>query len=169
MTDAAVVLWATVGALVVRFGVPETESIQFPNQPYVLLSVGLAISWWIMLLLIGSREPTVLGHGTEEYKRVIRASLWLFGIVAIISYALRLDTARGYVGVALPAGLLFLLLSRVIVRKFLHLERKFGRSVHDVLTARSTWHRAFILNRWLGIDQSVSTYPARKIIQPRRD
>ncbi len=133
LTDAAVVLWATVGALIVRFGVPEGGELTSSDQPYVLLSLTLAAAWWVMLLLIGSREPTVLGHGAEEYKRVIQASLWLFGLVAIVSYALRLDTARGYVGVALPSGLLFLVLSRMIVRKFLHLERRTGRSVQDVL------------------------------------
>lgn len=133
LTDAAVVLWATIGALIIRFGVPEAENISASDQPYVLLSLALAASWWILLFLMGSREPTVLGHGTEEYKRVIQSSLWLFGIVAIVSYALRLDTARGYVGVALPSGLLFLLLSRMIVRKFLHVERKTGRSIQRVL------------------------------------
>lgn len=133
ITDAAVVLWATVGALIVRFGVPATQSLASSDQPYVLLSFGLAVCWWLILLLVGSRESTVLGHGSEEYKRVIQASLWLFGLVAIVSYSFQLDTARGYVGVALPAGLLFLLLSRMIVRKFLHVERRSGRSVQDVL------------------------------------
>lgn len=133
LTDAAVVLWATTGALIVRFELPETEKLSSSDHPYVVLSLGLAAAWWVALFLSGSREPTVLGYGTDEYKRVIQASLWLFGLVAIVSYALRFDTARGYVGVALPAGLIFLVLSRVIVRKFLHLERKSGRSVQKVL------------------------------------
>ncbi len=133
LTDAAVVLWATVGALIVRFGAPESGVLASSSPHYVLLSLSLAVSWWMLLFLFGSREPTVLGHGAEEYKRVVQASLWLFGLVAIVSYALRLETARGYVGVALPAGLLFLLLSRMIVRKFLHLERQSGKSVQDVL------------------------------------
>lgn len=91
-----------------------------------------------MLSLRGSREPTVLGHGAEEYKRVVSASLILFGIVAIVSYALQLDTARGYVGVALPAGLIMLLLSRVIVRRLLHIERAHGKSSLRVLVIGST-------------------------------
>ncbi len=91
-----------------------------------------------MLSLRGSREPIVLGHGTEEYKRVFSASLILFGIVAIVSYALQLDTARGYVGVALPAGLIMLLLSRVIVRRLLHIERTRGKSSLRVLVIGST-------------------------------
>lgn len=131
--DACVVLWATVGALLVRFELPATESFDPTNEPYVLLSFALAAAWWMMLYLLGSREPHVLGHGGEEYKRVLEASLWLFGLVAIVSYVLQFDTARGYVGVALPAGLIALLLSRVILRKFLHLERESGRSSQNVL------------------------------------
>lgn len=133
LTDAAVVLWATVGALIVRFGAPELDgSIALP-QPYLLVSASLATGWWVILHLVGSREPTILGYGTEEYKRVIHASLWLFGLVAIFSYVTQFDTARGYVGVALPSGLIFLLLSRLVVRKFLQLERRTGRSNREVL------------------------------------
>ncbi|KNC19858.1 polyprenyl glycosylphosphotransferase [Arthrobacter sp. RIT-PI-e] len=136
--DAAVVLWATVGALLVRFGVPETEQLEVASQPYVVLSVVLAAAWWAMLFLRGTREPTVLGHGTEEYKRVVSASLILFGTVAIVSYAFQIDTARGYIGIALPAGLIMLLLSRTIVRRLLHIERARGLSSLQVLVVGST-------------------------------
>ncbi|MEC5200162.1 exopolysaccharide biosynthesis polyprenyl glycosylphosphotransferase [Arthrobacter sp. PL16] len=117
---------------------PETERLSARGQPYVVLSLVLAAGWWAVLSLRGSREPTVLGHGAEEYKRVVSASLILFGIVAIVSYALQLDTARGYVGVALPAGLIMLLLSRVIVRRLLHIERAHGKSSLRVLVIGST-------------------------------
>lgn len=164
LTDAAVVLWATVGALIVRFGVPDDADLFTADEPYVVLSLALAASWWGMLLLMGSREPTVLGHGTEEYKRVIQASLWLFGLVAIVSYALRFDTARGYVGVALPAGLLFLLLSRVIVRKFLHLERKAGHSVQKVLIIGDAQSAEHLINCLLS--QPMAGYEPAGIYLP---
>lgn len=138
IVDAAVVLWATVGALLVRFGVPQTERLSVAGQPYVVLSLVLAGAWWAMLALRGSREAPVLGHGTEEYKRVVSASLILFGLVAIISYALQIDTARGYVGVALPSGLVMLLISRFIVRRLLHIERSHGKSSLRVLVVGST-------------------------------
>jgi exopolysaccharide biosynthesis polyprenyl glycosylphosphotransferase len=138
IVDAAVVLWATVGALIVRFGVPETERLSASGQPYVIVSLVLAAAWWSMLSLRGSREAPVLGHGPEEYKRVVSASLVLFGLVAIVSYALQLDTARGYIGVALPAGLIMLLLARLIVRRLLHIERRNGQSSLRVLVIGST-------------------------------
>lgn len=166
-TDAVAVLWATIGALIIRFGVPETGGPAPSIPPYVALSLFLAAAWWLMLLLLGSRESKVLGHGPEEYKRVLQASLWLFGLVAIVSYSLRIETARGYVGVALPAGLAFLLLSRVIVRKFLHLERGSGRSLQDVLIIgdpKSAAHLARALNSQLlaGYRPSGMYFPGAK-------
>lgn len=132
--DAAVVVWATAGALIVRFGSSATTTIvEESGVPYIFLSIGLAISWWSMLSLTGSRDARVIGHGTEEYKRVVSASFWLFGLIAIISYSLQFETARGYVGIALPSGLIGLLLARLVVRHLLHIERQHGKSMLRVL------------------------------------
>nr|WP_051479039.1 sugar transferase [Arthrobacter sp. H5] len=132
--DACVILWATAGALIVRFGSGQSETLILTSGvPYVYVSLILTVLWWCMLSLWGSREPRVLGYGTEEYKRVINASFWLFGVVAILSYSLQIDTARGYVGVALPSGIAALLVARLLIRRFLHIERKSGRSSLKVL------------------------------------
>lgn len=132
--DACVVAWATAGALVVRFGTAQSDSlISAAGIPYIFISLALATSWWILLTIFGTRDSRILGHGYEEYKRVVTASLWLFGLVAILSYTLQYDTARGYVAVALPAGLFGLLAARHLVRQLLHIERQSGRSSSKVL------------------------------------
>lgn len=100
---------------------------------YLLLSAALIVAWWLMLEIWGSRDSRVLGSGSEEYKRVIASSAWLFGFVAVVSYALRIDTARGFVGLAFPAGALGLLVARWLVRQHLSLERKHGKSSQRVL------------------------------------
>jgi exopolysaccharide biosynthesis polyprenyl glycosylphosphotransferase len=134
VTDACAVLWATVGALVFRFGSPESGSIiSNAGIPYVSISIVLACSWWFMLSAWGTRDSRILGHGTEEYKRVVSSSLWLFGLIAIFSYTFQFDTARGYVGIALPAGVVTLLSSRFLVRQLLQLERHAGKSMSRVL------------------------------------
>lgn len=86
-----------------------------------------------MLGAWNSRQSRILGAGPDEYKRVAAASLWLFGLIAIVSYVLRVDTARGYVGIALPVGLGGLLLSRWLLRQHLSVERKNGRSMARLL------------------------------------
>lgn len=100
---------------------------------YLWLSVLLSASWWFMLGAWSSRQSRVLGAGPEEYKRVAAASLWLFGLVAIVSFVLRIDTARGYVGIALPVGLLGLLSARWLLRQHLNVDRQNGRSMSRLL------------------------------------
>lgn len=132
-SDAFVVAWAVAGAYIVRFGFePNLESMN-NEAAYAVLSLGLIIVWWLMLEAWNSRQSRILGSGADEYKRVAAASLWLFGLVAIISYVLRIDTARGYVGVALPVGLAGLLLSRWLLRQFLSMNRRSGKSMSRLL------------------------------------
>lgn len=134
MTDAAAVLWAMSGALILRFGTVSGRDWSLSSgEPYILVSIVLSAIWWAMLGLWGSRDPTVLGYGTEEYKRLISASFWLFGLVAVVSYVFQLDTARGYVALALPAGLISLLTARMLVRSYLRTQRRAGKSSSTVL------------------------------------
>ncbi len=131
--DACVILWAVTGAFGVRFGFSDISNAEIRDLEYLRLSALIATVWWLMLEFWGSREPTILGSGSEEYKRVIAASAWLFGFVAIVSYALRIDTARGFVGLAFPAGAAGLLTARWLVRQHLAVERKRGKSASRVL------------------------------------
>lgn len=86
-----------------------------------------------MLGAWNSRQSRLLGAGPDEYKRVAAASLWLFGLVAIFSYVLRVDTARGYVAIALPVGLVGLLLARWLLRQHLSFARRHGDSMSRLL------------------------------------
>ncbi|WP_410007926.1 sugar transferase [Paenarthrobacter sp. JL.01a] len=130
-------MWAVIGAYGVRFGFSDLADGRSRDFDYVVLSVGLVVAWWVMLEFWGSRETKVFGAGAEEYKRVISASGWLFGFVAVLSYALRIDTARGYVGLAFPAGALGLLAARWLIRQHLSMERKRGLSNARVLIVGS--------------------------------
>lgn len=131
--DAFVVTWAVVGAYVIRFGFETDATVAGPGFNYVWLSLTLALAWWLMLGAWNTRESRILGSGADEYKRVAAASLWLFGLIAIVSYVLRVDTARGYVGVALPAGLIGLLMARWLVRQHLSVNRQRGESMSRLL------------------------------------
>jgi exopolysaccharide biosynthesis polyprenyl glycosylphosphotransferase len=131
--DGAVILWAVAGAYGLRFGFSDVSDGNIRDIDYLALSGVLSVAWWLMLGVWGSREHKILGSGAEEYKRVVAASVWLFGFVAVVSYALRIDTARGFVGLAFPAGVFSLLLARWFIRQHLSLERKHGRSASRVL------------------------------------
>lgn len=133
VVDALVVAWAVTGAFVVRFGVEPGFVVSGQELTYLCLSLGLGIAWWTMLGAWNSRQTRILGAGADEYKRVAAASLWLFGLVAIVSYVFRVDTARGYVGIALPVGLAGLLSARWLIRQHLNVARQDGRSMSRLL------------------------------------
>jgi exopolysaccharide biosynthesis polyprenyl glycosylphosphotransferase len=145
LIDAFVIIWALVGAFGVRFGFAELSDSQGQDVYYVLVSIVLAISWWLMLEFWGSRESRVLGAGSEEYKRVIATSAWLFGFVAVFSYALQIDTARGFVGLAFPAGVIGLTVARWLVRQHLSLERRHGKSSSRLLIIGSPHSAAHLV------------------------
>lgn len=133
LIDAFVIAWAVVGAFIVRFGIEPGFVVAGQEVGYLWFSCALGIAWWIMLGAWNSRQSLILGAGPDEYKRVAASSLWLFGLVAIFSYVLRIETARGYVGIALPVGLCGLLLGRWLYRQHLNVDRKKGGSMSRLL------------------------------------
>ena len=145
LVDAGVVVWAITGAFGIRFGFTEIGDRTVRDIDYVVLSALLILAWWFMLEFWGSRDARVLGSGSEEYKRVIASSAWLFGFVAIVSYAIKIDTARGFVGLAFPAGALGLVVARWLVRQHLSLERSQGKSSSRVLIIGGPYSAAHLV------------------------
>ena len=143
ITDLLVIVWAVLGAQLIRFGPAAAEAElaaradTFLGLKYTTLTVVLIIAWLLMLRIHGAFDRRVLGHGPEEYKAVAVASFRLFSIVAVASYSLHLDLARGYVAMALPAGMIGLLMCRWFWRKWLTLHRKQGQLSGSVLVVGS--------------------------------
>ncbi len=129
LTDTLVVAAAVVLAQYVRFG---TMSPPGYLKYYVpAFSVLFAIVWLSALAGFHSRSPRLIGTGIEEFRRVVAASFWTFGAIAIVTLLLKLDIARGYLAVALPAGTLGLVLTRSFWRGYVARRRGQG----DYLTA----------------------------------
>jgi len=146
ITDILVIIWAVVGAQMIRFG-PDAAEAKVPPPAdiflvfsYTLFSAVLIVAWVLMLHLHGAYDRRLLGHGSEEYKAVATASFRLFAVVAVGSYVLRLDLARGYVAVAMPAGMIGLLVSRWFWRKWLSLHRAKGLMSASVLVVGDRDH-----------------------------
>lgn len=133
IVDAFVIIWAVAGAYIVRFGFEPSFVVDGQEVTYIWLSAALVVAWWFMLGAWNTRQSRILGAGADEYKRVAAASLWLFGLVAIFSYVLRIDTARGYVGIALPVGLFGLILARWLLRQHLSVDRQGGDSMSRLI------------------------------------
>lgn len=132
VTDSIVVCAAVGLAQYLRFG----SDISWPRQSefYVLaFSCLFAAGWLIALSAFRTRSPRIIGTGIDEYRRVVSASIWVFGAIAIITLLLKLDIARGYLAVALPAGTLGLVASRAMWRRFVRRQRRTGGYQTSVL------------------------------------
>ena len=74
----------------------------------------------------------------EEYRRVLLATLAVFGGVAIVSMLFKLEIARGYLMIALPAGVFFLVSLRWMARQVIaRVREKHGRCITRVLVVGS--------------------------------
>jgi exopolysaccharide biosynthesis polyprenyl glycosylphosphotransferase len=134
VTDFIVIVWAVVGTQIAWFGTFNAE-LNVDKYTggfglnYTLVSVVLIVSWSTILALFGTRDSRVIGTGNNEYKRLVDATVRLFGIVAIIAFLFQLDLARGYIVMALPIGSLALLASRWMWRQWLSAQR--GRGLYS--------------------------------------
>jgi exopolysaccharide biosynthesis polyprenyl glycosylphosphotransferase len=138
VTDAVAILASITIAQLVRFGAdPATLRSEVLVYSYTAVSAVLILVWSSALILFRSRETRVVGTGVEEFRRVARASMTLFGTVAIISFLFKLEVARGYLAVALPLGAVSLLLTRWLWRKWLANQRAEGRCISTVLVVGS--------------------------------
>lgn len=121
-----------------RFGGLNGEVQTYRYVDYTLVSAAIAVVWMAALSINHSRSPRVIGSGAEEYRRVLLATLAVFGGVAIVSMLFKLEIARGYLVIALPAGIVFLILSRYAARLVIrHVREKRGRCITRVLVVGS--------------------------------
>ncbi|WP_426002669.1 sugar transferase [Paenarthrobacter sp. NyZ202] len=91
-----------------------------------LLGVLLAAAWMAALEVYRTRDPKVLGVGPEEYKRVLSASLRVFGFLGILAVVFHLESVSSFVLVSLPVGLVALTGSRWCFRRWLSRQKAQG-------------------------------------------
>lgn len=118
VTDLVVLAAATATAMVVKFGLETPERTWGPFElSYPLFGLMIAVVWWSFLSVFDTRRSTVLGEGLEEFRLIGTATAATFGAVSVFSVLVKLDFSRGYIAVAMPLGLLGLLLSRWMWRQ----------------------------------------------------
>lgn len=135
-------VWVVFGVQVAWFGI-DAQDVKFRGSEsalavnYGMVSIAIVIGWMLMLHLYGTRDHRVLGTGPEEYKLIINASVRVFALVALGAYLFQVDVARGYILIALPFGVLALLLWRWLWRQWLGAQRRRGRFSSTVLLVGS--------------------------------
>jgi exopolysaccharide biosynthesis polyprenyl glycosylphosphotransferase len=131
ITDLLVLVWVVFGVQIAYFGL-DANNVAFSGRlnelrfSYYGFSIALIVAWMVMLRLFDTRDYRVLGGGSAEYRAVADSAARLFGLVAVVSYLFQIDIARGYILIALPLGIVVLMLSRWLWRQWLSLKRQTG-------------------------------------------
>ena len=136
----ALLVGADVLALLLAAGV---GIVAGPNDSSLAAAAGLIAAWLASLALLGTHNPSQVGSGTSEFRRVLSASARVALVVMAIAYVARSQSARDLVLVTLPAGTVLLLLGRASVRAIRVLAHRRGDGGHRILavgTVRDVLH-----------------------------
>jgi exopolysaccharide biosynthesis polyprenyl glycosylphosphotransferase len=125
--DFMATLVATLAAFVIRF-----QGAHYARW-YLLLSALLPAAWLGVLALTHAYEKRRLFVGGDEYQRVIRAGVRLTVGMALASYLLSAELARGYLLITLVLTTALTLLGRFVLRRLVHRGRRRGAYMHRVL------------------------------------
>lgn len=125
------------------------------------------VVWWLLLLLLrGAYEFRHLGVGSEEFKRVVTATVTLLGMVSIVAYVGRPQPPLRLVLPSLLIGLLLLLLGRWLLRTWLGRQRLAGRFQQSTLIVGDRLRAAELEERLA--NDPVAGFRAVGTVQPPR-
>lgn len=124
--------------------------------------------WLLTIAAHGGYRSNVFGAGTDEYKRVVNASLMTAGLVGVVCYVLKFELSRGFFLLAFALGGPALILGRFALRRTLHTARRRGVLLQRVLIAGSSAQIdevAAVLRRerWLGYDVVGAATPVHDV------
>ena len=109
----AVALAATIG-FILRWTIP--YSVDISDGTYVFFALVVVVSWIVVLILRGAYDTRILGVGSEEFKRIIGASAMVFGAIAIVAFALKLEFSEALTSAITPMPVTCTELSEVLIR-----------------------------------------------------
>jgi hypothetical protein len=99
----------------------------------------VTLGWVLMVLtaaalgLMHAWDPLVLGQGSQEFSRLLRALLTLAVVIGLVGLALKLPAVRPYAFGVVPLAFILATVGRLALRTVLHRRRCNGACMHDVL------------------------------------
>lgn len=147
-SDAAVLVAAALAASLGRYGIVDPEG--YPGPPgagQLLLPLGTAAAWMLMLGIYRSRDTRILGIGVDEYKRVISGTTTFLGLLAIVFLVFKVDISRGYFALVVPFGVAGLIASRWSLRRWLSRQRAFGHFLSHVIVLGRHKDVRYVINQ----------------------
>ena len=121
--------------------------------------------WLVALWLAGGYARDVFGAGTDEYKRVLNASVVAAGLVGVGAYLAKFELSRGFFLLLFALGVPALIIGRFLLRRALYAARAHGALQQRVVIAGTPSHVdeiAGVLRRetWLGYDVVGALVPS---------
>ena len=124
--------------------------------------------WLLMLWLVGAYSNDVFGAGTDEYKRVLNASVLAAGLVGVGAYLAKFQLSRGFFLLLFTIGVPTLIVGRFLLRRALYAARSRGALQQRVVIAGTPSHvdevaRVLRREKWLGYDVVGALVPSARI------
>lgn len=165
VVDLAVISSAVALAVVGRRSLGVFDNPADVSGSLTVVGPFLLLSWLLLITLRGGYRDDVFGAGTDEYKRVLNASLLAAGLLGVGCYFAKFQLSRGFFLLAFALGIPALLTGRRLLRGAVHRARRQGYLQHRVLIAGTPGHIdevAAVLRResWLGFQVAGALVPA---------
>ena len=93
--DLVALIAAGITGFVLRWSIP--YNVEPTDITYVSLVAITVLAWFAVLVLRGAYDTRILGVGSEEFKRVVGATAVVFGAIAVVVFAFKIDLSRGFV------------------------------------------------------------------------
>jgi exopolysaccharide biosynthesis polyprenyl glycosylphosphotransferase len=155
VVDLLLLATATVSAMLGRQVLPVFDALDDISSLVLPAAGPMLVAWLVMVQAVGGYSREVFGAGTEEYKRIVRASMLCAGLVGIGCYLTNFPLSRGFFLLAFVIGTPLLILGRLALRRVIHRTREHGHLCERLIIAGDPTHVdevAAVLRResWLG-------------------
>jgi len=100
-----------------------------PTMHQLQLVALVPLLWVAALALTHGYERRYIGTANEEYRAVFHSTLLVLALVAVISYAMKLELSRGFLMIAVPLLFVFGMTERHLLRRRLQSRRTRGLDV----------------------------------------
>ena len=135
--DCLAIFLGLAAGYLLRFG----DSNQVTGNLDYGLGVMLAGPVWLGFLVVHHcYDVRLFGAGPGEFRRIVLATIRLFGLLTIVCFLGKLQPARVFVGIAMVVGLALLITGRYAARKWLHRKRLVGGWSRRVLVLGDRRH-----------------------------
>ena len=139
LADAVILLVAVMGVqAATEAHLLSTPTLaQVPNLWRWTLAALLLAGWMATTAVTGAYDLRLLGSGSEEYRRLVRAAIKVTAVVAFVAFIFRLEVARSFLAISVPLGVIMLVLCRASWRRYLLIQRSAGRLCSTALLVGS--------------------------------